>query len=142
MRFIALLMFSSLAFAAPVPKQTEKPDVELVLSAKNQLVLEIIIRNNGKYPLELPYRFTPMEHLVVDLQGEKGQKYKIQNFVDPDDKETPGTLTIPAGEFKILSLDTCHSLPEVGEPGQKITFTAQLKHDGKIIESKPLTVNP
>ena len=64
MRLIALLMFPSLAFAAPVPKQFDKPEVELKLSAKNQLVLEITVHNHGKEPLELPYRFTPLDDLL------------------------------------------------------------------------------
>ena len=142
MRIIALLMLPSLTFAAPVPKQPEKPSVELKLSADNQLVLEITIHNNGKEPLELPYRVTPFEHFVVELRGEKGKQYKIQHTGEKVDKAEPGTLTVPAGKSKTLSLHTCHYLPELGEPEQKVTFTARLKHDGKTIESKPLTVNP
>ena len=142
MRLIALLMLPSLIFAAPVPKQTEKPDVELKLSAKNQLVLEMTIQNNGKEPLELPYRFTAFEQIDVELLGEKGKKYTIRNLAEDDEKETPGTLTIPAGESKTLTLDTCHSLPEIGEPRQKITFTARLKYHGNTIESEPLIVKP
>ena len=51
-------------------------------------------------------------------------------------------LTVPAGKSKTLSLHTCHYLPELEEGEQKVTFIARLKHDGKTIESKPLTVNP
>jgi len=142
MRLIALLILPSLAFAAPAPKQPEKPGVELKLSADNQLALEITIQNNGKEPLELPYRVTPFEHFVVELQGEKGKPYKIQHTGEKVDKAEPGTLTVPAGKSKILSLHTCHYLPALGEGEQKVTFIARLKHDGKTIESKPLTVNP
>ena len=142
MRLIALLMLPSLAFAAPVPKQTGKPHVELKLAAENQLVLEITIRNNGGEPLELPYHATPFEHFVVGLQAENGKQYKIQHTADGADKAEPGTLTVAAGESKTLSLHTCHYLPEVEGAGKKITFTARLKHGGETIESEPLTVNP
>ncbi len=142
MRLIAMLMLPSLTIAAPVPKQPEKPTLDLKLSAANQLVLEITIQNNGKEPLELPYRATPFEHIVVDLKGEKGKQYKIEFSGENMADATPGTLTISAGKSKTLTVHTCHSLPELGDPGQKITFTARLKHGGKTIESKPLTVNP
>jgi hypothetical protein len=142
MRLIALLMLPSLAFAAPVPKKFEKPDVELTLSAQNQLELEITIHNNGKAPLELSYRFSPFDQIDVELLGEKGKKHTIRHHADNDEKETPGTLTILAGESKTLTIHTCHSLPELGEPGQKVTFTARLKYDGKTTVSEPLTVKP
>lgn len=142
MRLIVLLILPSLAFAVPAPKQLEKPGIEVTLSAQNQLVLEITIQNNGKEPLELPYRVTPFEYLVVDLDGENGKHYKIQQSDDKVDKAEPGTLTIPAGKSATLSLHTCHFLPRLGDPGQTVTFTARLKHDGKTTESKPLTVNP
>lgn len=142
MRLIALLILPSLAFAAPAPKQAEISDVELKLSADNQNALEITIRNNGKEPLELPYRVTPFEHFVVELQGEKGKRYKIQHTGEKVDKAEPGILTVPAGKSKSLSVHTCHFLHELGEGEQKVTFIARLKHDGKTIESKPLTVNP
>jgi hypothetical protein len=142
MRLIALLILPSLAFAAPAPKQAEKPDVELKLSADNQNALEITIQNNGKEPLELPYRVTPFEHFVVELQGEKGKQYKIQHTGEKVGKAEPGILTVPAGKSKTLSVHTCHYLPALGEGEQKVTFIARLKHDDKTIESKPLTVNP
>jgi len=142
MRLIALLILPSLAFAAPAPKQAEISDVELKLSADNQNALEITIRNNGKEPLELPYRVTPFEHFVVELQGEKGKQYKIQHTGEKVEKAEPGILTVPAGKSKTLSVHTCHFLHELGEGEQKVTFIARLKHDGKTIESKPLTVNP
>jgi|GEM_PF-6363095 len=147
MRLIALLILPSLAFAAPAPKQAEKPHVELKLSADNQNELEITIQNNGKEPLELPYRVTPFEHFVVELQNEKGKKYKIQHTLQKVDKAEPGTLTVPAGKSKTLSVHTCHYLPALGldeleEGEQKVTFVARLKHGGKTIESKALTVNP
>jgi hypothetical protein len=142
MRLIALVILPSLAFAASAQKQPEKPDVELKLSADNQLALEITIQNNGKQPLELPYRVTPLEHFVVELQGEQGKQYKIEHTGEKVDKAQPGTLTVPAGKSKTLSLHTCHFLPELGEGEQKVTFIARLKHDGKTIESKPLTVDP
>ncbi len=142
MQLIALLILPSLAFAAPAPKQPEKPDVELKLSANNQDVLEITIQNNGKEPLELPYRVTPFEHFVVELQGEMGKRYKIQHTGEKVDKAEPGTLTVPAGKSKTLSLHTCHYLPALGEGEQKVTFIARLKRDGRTIESKPLTVDP
>ena len=107
---------------------------------KDALVLEITIQNNGKGPLELPYRVTPFEHFVVEIQGEKGGQYKIQNTGEGVEKPKPGTLTVPAGKSETLSLHTCHFLPEVGKPGEKFTFTVRLKHDGKTFESKPLTV--
>ena len=113
------------------------------LSADNHGdVLEITIQNNGKEPLELPYRVTPLEHFVVELQGEKGKQYKIQHTGEKDDKAEPGTLTVPAGKSKTLSVHTCHYLPALGEGEQKVTFIARRKHDGKTIKSKPLTVNP
>ena len=142
MRLIALLILSSLAFAAPAPMQPEKPGVELKLSANNQSALEITIQNNGKEPLELPYRVTRFEHFVVELHGEKGKQYKIQQTGEEVDEAEPGTLTVPAGKSKTLSVHTCHYLPALGEGEQKITFIARLKHDGKTIESKPLTVDP
>lgn len=142
MRLIALLILPSLAFAAPAPKQAEKPDVELKLSADNQSVLDITIQNNGKEPLELPYRVTPFEHFVVELQGEKGKQYKIQYTEKKGDKAEPGALTVPAGKSKTLSVHTCHFLGELGEGEQKVTFIARLKLAGRSIESKPLTVNP
>lgn len=142
MRLIALLILPSLAFAAQPPKQPEKPGVELKLSANNQDVLEITIQNNGKEPLELPYRVTPFEHFVVELQGGLGKQYKIHHSGEKVDKAEPGTLTVPAGKSKTLSMHTCHYLPALGEREQKVTFIARLKHDGKTIESKPLTVNP
>jgi len=139
MRLIALLMLPTLGFAAPVPNL--KSDIELKLSAENQDVLNITIQNNGKEPLELPYRFSELENFVIELVGEKGKTYKIQRTREKDDKETPGTLTIPAGESKTLSLHTCHSLPELGD-SQKVTFTARLKHNGKTVAAEPLTVKP
>lgn len=142
MRLIALLLFPSLALAASAPKQSEKPGVELKLSADNQNGLEITIQNNGKEPLELPYRVTPFEHFVVELQGENGNQYKIQHTEKKVDKAEPGTLTVPAGKSKTLSVHTCHFLPALGESAQNVTFIARLKHNGKTIESKPLTVNP
>jgi hypothetical protein len=114
----------------------------LKLSADNQLALEITIQNNGKEPLELPYRVTPFEHFVVELQGENGKQYKIEHTGEKVDKAQPSTLTVPAGKSKTLSLHTCHYLRELGEGEQKVTFIARLKHAGKTIESKPLTVNP
>ena len=142
MRLIALMILPSLAFAAPAPEQPEKPCVELKLSADNQNELEITIQNNGTEPLELPYRVTPFEHFVVELRGEKGKQYKIQHTGEKVDQAEPGTLTVPAGRSRTLSVHTCHFLHELGEGEQKVTFIARLKHDGKTIESKPLTVNP
>jgi hypothetical protein len=89
MRFLALLMLPSGTFPAPVPKQTEKPGVELKLSAGNQDVLDITIQNNDKEPLELSNRVTALEHLVVDLLGENGKQSKIQNLGQNNDKPTP-----------------------------------------------------
>ena len=55
MRLLALLLFPSLTFAAPVPKSLIKESaIELILSADNASVLEITVRNNGRDPLELP----------------------------------------------------------------------------------------
>ena len=142
MRLIALLILPLLAFAAPAPQQAEKPDVELKLSADNLNELKITIQNNGKEPLELPYRVTPFEHFVVELQGEKGKQYTIQHTGEKVDKAEPGTLTVPAGKSKTLSVHTCHYLPALGEGEQKVTFVARLKHGGKTIESKPLIVDP
>ena len=148
MRLIALLLLPSLAFAEPAPnQQPEKPevelnDVELKLSAINQNSLEITIQNNGQEPLELPYRVTPFEHFVVELQGEQGKQHKIEHTGKKVDKAEPGTLTIPAGKSKTLSLHTCHFLHTLGDGDQKVTFIARLKHDGKTTDSKPLTVNP
>ncbi len=152
MHLIALLILPSLVCAAPAPEQAEIPGVEVVevelkLSADNLNELAITIQNNGKEPLELPYRVTPFEHFVVELQGEKGKQYKIQHTGEKVDKVAPGILTVPAGKSKTLSLHTCHFLPALGlseleEEEQKVTFIARLKHDGKTIESKPLTVDP
>lgn len=140
MRFATLLLLPALALAAPVPKRLAKPAVELSLAADNSDVLEVTIRNNGKEPLELTYRDTPFEHIVVELQGEKGKRYTIQQAGEKGDGADPGTLSVPAGESKTLTLHTCHSLPEVGEPGEQVTFTARMKCDGRTIESAPLTV--
>jgi hypothetical protein len=151
MRLIAILILPalflpSLAFAAP-PSQADKPAVELKLSASNQNELTITIQNHGQQPLELPYRVTPLEHFVVELQGEQGKQYKIEHRGKQAGQAKPGTLTIPAGKSKTLSIHTCHYLPALGEGEQKVTFIARLKHarlkhNGKSIESKPLTVNP
>lgn len=134
-----ILLASSFAVAAPVPKAPEKPTVELKLHADSPLELEITIQNNGKEPLELPFRVTPLELVTIVLQGEKGKKYTIPPF-DEDIDGRAGTLTIAAGESKTLSVHTCHSLPELGEPGQKVTFSARLKLGDKVYEAKPLTV--
>jgi hypothetical protein len=149
MRLIALLILPSLAFAAPSSRQADTPDVqlqipdvELKLSADNQNELKIIIQNNGQQPLELPYRVTPLEHFVIELQGEQGKQYKIEYTGRKVDQVAPGTLTVPAGQSKTLSVHSCHYLPALGEGEQKVTFIARLKHDGQTIESKPLTVNP
>ena len=142
MRLIALLLLPSLAFAEPAPKQPEKSDVELKLSADNRNAVEITIQNNGKKPLELPYRVTPLEHFVVEMRGENGKQCKIEHTGEKVDKTQPGTLTVPAGECKTLSVHACHFYPALGELEQKVTFIARLKHDGKSIESKPLTLDP
>src|SRR5690606_3444709 len=114
---IALLILPSLALAEPAANQAgkpdvevEQPDVELKLSATNQLVLEIIIQNHGTGPLELPYRVSPFEHFVVELRGELGKQYKIEHTEKKVDKAETGTLTIPAGKSKTLSVHTCHFL--------------------------------
>lgn len=142
MRVVMLLLLASVAVAAPGLKPMAKPSVELTLAAKSQSVLEITIHNHGKEPLELPYQSTWAEHLEVSLVGEQGMSYTILHAPDPNRKATPGTLTIPAGQSHTLEMHTCHYLLEVGEPGQKITFTARLKQTGKAIESKPLRVDP
>lgn len=147
MHLLALLILPSLACAAPAPEQLEKPgvevvDVELKLSADNLNELAIIIQNNGEEPLELPYRVTPFEHFVIELRGENGKQYKIQHTGEKVDKAEPGTLTVPAGKSQTLSVHTCHYLHTLGDGEQKVTFIARLKHDGKTIESKPLTVDP
>lgn len=142
MYLIALLILPALAFAAPAPEQPEKPGVELKLSADNQNALEITVENHGQQPLELPYRVTPLEHFVVELQGENGKQYKIQHSGEKVAQAQPGTLTVPAGKSTTLSLHTCHYLPALGESAQKVTFIARLKRDGKTISSQPLTVNP
>ncbi len=137
-----LLLLPSFAAAAPVPREPEGPGVELKLDAENQLELEVTIQNNGKKPLVLPYLATPFEHIVVVLRGDKGEEYRIVHTPERVDKMEPGTLTVPAGESKTLTLHTCHYLPRLGEPGQHVTFTATLKHGGKSVESNRLTVNP
>lgn len=142
MRRILLLFLTSLAWAAQGADQPAKPGVELKLSADNQNALEITIQNNGRQPLVLPYRVTPFEHFVVELQGENGKQYKIEQTGRKVEKESPGDLTVPAGRSKTLSLHTCHFLPALGEGEQKVTFLARLKHNGQTIESKPLTVSP
>lgn len=90
----------------------------------------------------MPYRVSPFEHFVVELQGEQGKQYKIEHTGKKVDKEEPGTLTVPAGKSKTLSVHTCHFLGQLGEGEQKVTFIARLKYDGQTIESKPLTINP
>jgi hypothetical protein len=139
---VALPLIPSPAFAAPTPKRPELTSVELKLSADNQNELRITIQNNGREPLELPYRVTPFEHLVVELRGENGKQYKVPQRRDQVEKGEPSTLTIPAGQSTTLSLHTCHYLPALGEGEQKVTFIARLNHDGRTIESKPLTVKP
>ena len=64
MRFIAVLLLPSLGFAAPAPKQPEKPAIELKLAAANPLGLEITIQNNGK------------ETVGVDLQRHAVRTYR------------------------------------------------------------------
>jgi hypothetical protein len=90
------LFLPSLAFAAP-PSQADQPAVELKLSASNQNELTITIQNHGQQPLELPYRVTPLEHFVIELQGEQGKQYKIEHSGKQTGKQTdqakPGTLT-------------------------------------------------
>jgi hypothetical protein len=140
MRAIAFLLLPSLAFAAPVPKQSQKPNVELTLTATNALVLEVTIQNNGSEPLEWSYGETPFEQIVVELQGEKGRGYTVQQANERLGRAERRTLTVPAGKCETLALHTCHYLSEVGEPGEKVTFTARMRYDGKTIESKPLTV--
>lgn len=140
MRLFALLMLPSLLLAAPVPKETGKPAYELKLSAENQLVLNITLQNNTKEPLELPYRNTPFELITVELRGESGKTYKTENFGEGNEKATPGTLTIPAGESTTFNLHTCHYLPKLGDPGQNVTMTAQWKYEGRVIQSEPLIV--
>lgn len=142
MRLIALLFLPALAFAAPVPKHAAVSDIELELSAKSQMQLEVTIRNNGKEALELVYDDSPFERITVELEGEKGKRFKIVTTSEDIGKGKRDTLSIPAGKSKTLTMDTCHYLHEIGETGQKITFTAKWKHDGKTIESKPLTVKP
>ena len=114
MRLIALLLLPSLACAEPAPQQSEKLDVEvnvveLKLSSTDRNVVEITIQNNGQEPLLLPYRVTPFEHFVVELQGENGKQYKIEHTGKKVDKEEPGTLTVPAGKSKTLSV---HDRPD------------------------------
>src|SRR5262245_41547551 len=75
MRLLTLLLLPSLTFAAPVPKSLKAPAIELALSAESASVLEVTVRNNGRDPLELPYRVTPLEQLDIDLCGEKGERY-------------------------------------------------------------------
>ncbi len=145
MRLLALLLIPSLAFAAPVPKSLKshkQPALELILSADSSNVLEVTVRNNGRDPLELPFRGTPLDQLEIDLRGEKGEHYTIKIRGEKDAEGVPGSVMILAGKSETLSVHTCHSLPEVGGAGQTIIFTARLKHDGKVIESKPLNVKP
>ena len=147
MHLIALLLLQSLALAEPASKQpenlvVESNEVELKLSSADRNVVEITIQNNGQQPLELPYRVTPFEHLVVELQGENGKQHKIEQTERKTDKAEPGTLTIPPGKSKTLSLHACHFYPALGELDQKVTFIARLKHAGKSIESKPLIIDP
>jgi hypothetical protein len=155
MRLLALLILPSLACAAPPPDQADQPAIELKLSAHNQNELAITIQNNGQQPLELPYRVTPLEHFVIELQGEQGKQHQIehsgQQAGKPADQAKPGTLTIPAGKSETLSIHTCHYLPALGEGEQKVTFIVRLKTDqlktdqlkhGQPLASKPLTVNP
>jgi hypothetical protein len=150
MHLIALLILPALACAEPAGTQSEKPDlglklatdVELKLSAGSLNSLEITIENHGQEPLVLPYRVSPLEHFVVELRGEQGKQYKIEHTGQNPNKAEPGTLTVPAGKSKIVSVHTCHYLHTLGDGDQKVTFLARLKHDGKTIESKPLTVEP
>ena len=112
------------------------------MSAKTPSVLTITIHNNGKEPLALPYRVTPLELVTIGLRGEKGKKYTTPPFEDDADiAGGAGTLTIPAGKSETLTVHTCHYLPELGEPGQKVTFSARLKIGQKVYEAKPLTVD-
>ncbi len=142
MRAVVLILLAiPFAVAAPVPKGPAKPAVEVTLAAESQRVLEITIQNNSKELLELPYRVTPLEVITVVLQGEKGKKYAIPPFNEDEDiAGGRGTLTIPAGKSKTLTVHTCHYLPELGEPGQKVTFSARLKLGDRVYEAKPLTV--
>lgn len=125
-----------------MPETLKEPAVELILSADGLLVLEITIRINGRGPLELLYRVTQVEQPDIELRGEKGNRHTINSLGDTDAEAASGTLTIPAGKSGTVSVHSYHSRPEVGVSGQKITFAARLKHDGNVIESRPLTVNP
>ena len=136
-----ILLASPFAVAAPVPKALAHPTVEVTLAANTPSVLEVTVRNTGKEPLELPYRVMPLEHFTITLRGEKGKLYTIPAFGENAKDAKPGTLTIPAGKSETLSVHTCHFLPEIGEPGQKVTFTARLKLGDKVNEAKPLTVD-
>jgi len=135
-----ILLASPFAVAAPVPKRAEKPAAELKLSA-DPLVLEITIQNNGKEPLELPYRVMPLEHFTIELRGANGKSYTIPRLGENVTDAKPGILTIPPGESETLSLHICHYMPQVGKPGEKFTVAARLKHGDKVYESKPLTVD-
>jgi hypothetical protein len=140
MRFLALLLLPSMLLAFPAPKPAEKPTIEVILSARNQLECEITIRNHGKEPYEIAYLYTPFERLVIELRGQTGKIYLLKHDEDDPTKVTPGTFTIPSGGSKSISVHTCHSLPEVCEPGEAVTFTARFKYDGKSYESKSVTV--
>ncbi|VTR94342.1 unnamed protein product [Gemmata massiliana] len=136
---IAVLTLPSFTFAAPVPKQAASTGVQVTLAAETSAVLEITIKNTGKEPLEIHYKMAPLEHFVIDLRSESGKESRAQDLGDTDG--TPGKLSIPAGKSETFSLHTCHYLPLGAEAGEKITFTARLKYDGKVSESKPLTVD-
>ena len=139
MRPLALLLFTPFLFAAPVPKRLAKPAVEVTLAAETTSALEITVHNHGKEPLELPYRGTPLRLFVVELRGETGWRCEIRDGGAETEVAPRGTWTIPAGEFKTLTVHTCHWLPDVGKPGE-VTFTARLESAGKVVESAPLMV--
>jgi hypothetical protein len=137
-----LLLLPLLTFAAPVSNPPAKPNLEVILSASNQLELEITIQNNSKDTLEIPYRVAPFEHFVVKLSGDQGKEYEINGTPEATDRGTPGTITILPGQSKTITIHTCHYLPELGEPRQVVTFVARMKHGNQVITSKPLTVKP
>lgn len=139
-KIVLTLFFSALMWAASVPTHADQSDIEIALSAEHALVLNVTIHNRQQDALILSYQVTPFEHFVIDLLGEKGNRYSIEHPAGNVDQSAPSTFVVPPGQSKTLSLETCHYLPEVGAPDDAVTFTARFTHNGKSVKSKPLTV--
>jgi len=136
---LAVLFLCPLAIAAPVPKETAKPNVEVKLEG-DTFILKVKILNNGQEAFELPYKVTPWEHIRMDLHGAKGKHVKYHTFGEDIKNAKPGKLTIPAGGTEVLTFHICHSVPDVSPNGEPFTVFVKLRCGDKTVESKLLVL--